>query len=364
MAAAARRLLGPREALVSVAVLGAAPLFAFQAGSFYAHTATTMWLAIAFAAVASWSRDERASWPLLAGVAIGCALLTRPLDAVLFAAALVSLRSARFLALAVAGAVPFVALTLAYNAAQFGSPFTDGYHAYLPAALATYGPDEARPNLSLRYLVDGEQIWNHLDVLRAWLVDWTVPGTALLAALGWVGLRDEAGAAVVRRFSVVVVAVFVGVLLLTMSGYDDGARPRYLSVTLLPVAFLAGPGWRVAVQLLEMRLGIAARRTIAAVVWVLPPLQLGAFLVVRTPQLWVREGLDKAAVTQGIHRGVVVVRATYPTRYARNGPFFDRPVLYVSPPAATSVDEVAAAFPGLPVYEAHEGPTWSVVRMR
>jgi hypothetical protein len=59
-----------------------------------------------------------------------------------------------------------------------------------------------------------------------------------------------------------------------------------------------------------------------------------------------------------------VVRAEYPTRYARNGAFFDRPVLYVSPPATTSVDEVAAAFPGRALYEAREGKAWTVERVR
>ncbi|MGH7295294.1 MAG: hypothetical protein ACRELB_10185, partial [Polyangiaceae bacterium] len=95
MASAARRLLSPKEALLAVALLGGAPLFAFQAASFFSHTAATMWLALAFAAAVAWSLDGGAWRMALAGVAIGCAFLTRPLDAVLFGAALLALRSRR-----------------------------------------------------------------------------------------------------------------------------------------------------------------------------------------------------------------------------------------------------------------------------
>ncbi len=73
-------------------------------------------------------------------------------------------------------------------------------------------------------------------------------------------------------------------------------------------------------------------------------------------------GLYDAVEAAHVEQGVVVVRAEWPTRYARNGPFYDRPVLYVSAPADTSVAEVAALFPGRPVYEATEGRRWKVVR--
>jgi hypothetical protein len=78
----------------------------------------------------------------------------------------------------------------------------------------------------------------------------------------------------------------------------------------------------------------------------------------------VREGLEKTVAADGIREGVVVVRAEYPTRYARNGAFFDRPVLYVSPLATTPVEAIAAAFPGRALYEAREGKQWSVERVR
>jgi hypothetical protein len=60
----------------------------------------------------------------------------------------------------------------------------------------------------------------------------------------------------------------------------------------------------------------------------------------------------------------VVVRAQWPTRFARNGPFFDRPVLYLSAPADMTVDAIAEKYPSRPLYEATEGAPWKVVRRR
>jgi hypothetical protein len=361
MASAARRLLSPRETLLAVALLGGAPLFAFQAATFFSHTAATMWLAIAFAAVLAWSLDGGAWRMVLAGAAIGCAFVTRPLDALLFGAALLSLRNLRAVTLAALAASPFAVLLLLYQRAQFGSPFVDGYTAYEPTFRAIYGAHTAGSPLSPRNLVDGEQLWHHLDILRAFVVDWTVPGTALLALLGWAALRNEARATPARRLAVTLVALFGGSLFVTIGGTDDGARPRYLSIALVPLAWLGARGWTSAKELLSKPLPRAAVRTLGAVIAVLPVIQLGAFLVERTPLLWQREGLQNAVEAQHVE-GVVVVRAEYPTRYARNGPFFDGRALYVSAPPTMTPAEVSAAFPGRPIYEAHEGKQWTLVR--
>ncbi len=367
---AMRPLLGDRDAGVSLALLGAAPLFAFQAASFYSQTALTMWLAAAFAAVCAWTLDGRGWRLVLAGAATGCALMTRPLDAFVFGAALASLRSLRALGLAAVGAAPFVVLHFAYNWAQFGSPLSDGYHAYAPAFRAIYGA-EAVSSISPMHLVDPEQLWHHLDVARAFLLDWTVPGTCLAALLGAFALRGDPQRARLRAFVLTWIALVGGSLLFTYAGYDDGARPRYLSAALLPMALLAGPGWRVGFSALAERVGPRWARAVAVVIAVLPPVQLGSFLVARTPEIWLREGLSKAVEARPIRDGVVIVRATYPTRYTRNGPFFDRPVLYVSAPAPGDVAGVAAAFPGKPIYEARQplcgtraGLPWTIQQVR
>jgi hypothetical protein len=248
----------------------------------------------------------------------------------------------------------------AYQAALFGSPFTDGYTAYEPTFRAIYGARAAAAPLSLKYLVDPEQLWHHFDIVRAFIIDWTAPGTALLALFGWIALADVAHARVARRFATTLLLLFAVTLFLTIGGTDDGARPRYLSTVLLPMAWLAAVGWGAANSMLAQHLGPRTRTTLGVLVWVVSVLQILAFIIARTPVLTQREGLTRATEKLGVE-GVVVVRTEFPTRYARNGPFFDGRVLYVSAPAGMSVGEVAAAFPGRRVYEAiNEGENWTV----
>jgi hypothetical protein len=105
-------------------------------------------------------------------------------------------------------------------------------------------------------------------------------------------------------------------------------------------------------------------RSIAVVAAVLFGLaQLGSFLQERIPKVWLREGLYQEASALHLRDAVVVVRAQYPSRYARNGPFFDG-VLYLSTPPTTTVQEVAAAYPEREIWEAHEGVRWTFTRVR
>jgi hypothetical protein len=369
---AAKTLLEPRHAFITVALLGWSPLFLFNSASFYSHTAATMWLAAGFAALAQWTQDRRAVWLFAIGATLGCTFLTRPLDAVLFGAALLSFRSLRVVAFAVAGALPFFLIHLAYQDAQFGSPLADGYHAYAATFTDLYGKKEGGSQLSPLYAIDPIELYNHLDVLRAFLLDWTVPGTALLAVFGGRRLWGEAKTSGFVRFSVTLIGLFVFVFLFTMAGADDGARPRYLSTPLLPVTFLAGPGWYAARDILRERLGRRTVMAIAVLVGVLPAAMIASFIERRMPKLFMREGLQATVASKGIVAGIVIVRAQYPTRYARNGPFFDDPVLYVSPPAKTTVADVAEAFPAQPLYEAREpqyeswdnDPPWRIERVK
>jgi len=356
-----RAHLGGRAALISVLVMGLSPLFAFQAASYFGHTPTTMWLALSFAATSRWHRTGRDVWAVLGGAAIGGALLTRPADAVFFAAALLVFRSRRLLLATALGAAPFVAAYFAYQAVQFGSPFADGYHAYEPTFQAIYKEGSGHP-IALQYLWDAKQQANHLDQICSLVQDWTVPGSVLVAIVGAVAIGKNHRAHTMRLFVIAIAAIPLAALLVAVADPDDGARPRYLSMTLLAIAFLAGPGWDAASRSLATLLGPQLARAAGAAALVMAPVQLGAFLGHRIQEIWLREGLFQEVQALGIGRGVVVVRAEWPTRYARNGPFFDRPVLYLSADAGTTVAEVAAIYPGLPVYEATEGRTWKITR--
>ena len=359
-----RRLLGPGPALVGLAALGLAPLYAYQAASFYSHSAATMFLAFGFASVAAWSRSQRSVWLMLCGLSIGGAYLTRPIDALLFGVAMVALRSSRALVIAAASAAPFVALNFVYQKAQFGSPFLDGYHVYQPTFEALYGSSTALNPILPSHIWNPVQLWNHLDVYRAFILDWTVPGTALLAIFGAFAIGTDHPARQLRTFSVALIGSYVVALLPTIADVDDGARPRYLSITLVPVAFLAAAGFAPACAALAARFGSGVRTAVVALALLFAPAQLAAFLVGHLPLVWKREGLARSVEQAGLQNAVVVVRAEHPSRYARNGGLFDRSVLYLSAPAATSGDEIAEAFPGRAVWEAREGETWSLTRLR
>ena len=362
-----RRLLGARPALVALIALGLAPLFAFNAASFYAHTATTLFLAIAFAAVAAWTRTSRDGWLVLAGAAIGCAFLTRPIDAILFGLAMVSLRSWRAVIVTATCALPFVVANLVYQNAAFGSYLTDGYHAYEPTFRLLYGADTAANPIGLAHLVSPVQQWNHLDVYRALVVDWTVPGSALVAVFGAFAIGRTDPARPMRNFSLAVIAVYAVALLVMIADPDDGARPRYMSNTLIPLAVLTGAGFAPACAAMRAKFGRKVRTLVVATAILFALGQLAAFLQDRVPKVWKREGLYKVVEAAQLRDGaIVIVRAQYPSRFARNGPMFDGPVLYLSAPPTTTAAAIAAAFPDRAIWEAREGEPWtlSLVRAR
>jgi hypothetical protein len=374
--AAFRRALGEKAAIVGLIALGLAPLFAFHAASYFSHTASSFFLAIAFAAVASWlepahldralgdpERRAKHAWLALCGAALGACFLVRPFDAVLFGVAMLSLRSVPAILVTAATALPFVAASLAFQHAQYGSLLVDGYTLYEPSLGAIYGPRAGGAMLSLGCLVDPLQAWFHIDVLRAFVVDWTVSGTALVALLGAYSIAKEHPARRLRGFCLALMALTVLALAFTKANPDDGARPRYLAPLLVPVAFLAAVGFEPACAGLDARFGRGVRRALVVVTLLLGIGQFAAFLQARYPLVRKHEGLFRAAEAIGLRDAVVVVRAKFPTQYARNGPWFDG-VLYLSVPPTTGVEEVAAAYAGRPVWEAFEEEPWRLVKIR
>ncbi len=360
----ARALVGPRAARVTLLVLGASPLFAVEAATFYSHTATAMWLAAAFAAVSAWTLSRKTAWLPLAGAMIGCAFLTRPVDALLFGAALVALRSWRVLWLVAAGAAPFVVANFAYQAAVFGSPFTDGYQAYEPTFRAIYGAGTAEAPLSFLRIVHPLHQWFHLEVCASFVSPWTMPGAVLVALFGAAAIRPGDRARPMRNVAVAIPLVALVALIPMMAAPDDGPRPRYLTTTLLAVAILAGAGWPSARDAMQERIGLRAARVVGVVAVVTGFVLVGSLVVDRTILVMARSGLYEKLREQGVEQGVVVVRAQWPTRYARNGPFFDRRLLFLAAPPDMSVDSIAEKYPARPVYEATEGSPWKIVRRR
>ncbi len=355
--ATARVAMDERRAFLTTAFLAATPLFAYEAATFLSHTATVLWLSLAILMVTLWSKGKRAVYLVGFGVCVGFLFLTRPLDAVLAGVSLLAFGDIPAVLLAGASAMPFLFGTLWYNKVQFGSPFVDGYRAYLPEFIAVYGVEGS--NLHPMNLVSPQQVWNHFAVFETLFAQWTVPGAALMACLGFVALRrqEKAGdskAAPLVRFLVMLVLVFGGVFLITLANPDDGPRPRYVSALVLPLAFFAAAGWSTAADFVRAQLGARASWVVGVAVWVAPLFLIGAYLERRVPEVVVRGGLAEEVAKEHLSSGVVIVRAEWPTRYARNGVFFDHPPIFLSVAPDVSVADVAARFPGEPIYEAIE----------
>jgi 4-amino-4-deoxy-L-arabinose transferase-like glycosyltransferase len=356
---ACRVVLDERRSFLALAFLAAMPLFAYQAATFLSHVPTLLFGALAMLAVAHWGRSGGDGWLVLFGLSVGCVFLIRPVDGVLLGAALLAFRSLRALLIAGASASPAVALTLWYNKLQFGSPFIDGYEAGKPGFVAIYGESGAYSNISLHHVFAPVEIFHHLAELETFFFQWTVPGAALLACLGWVALRKEQAAgdartAPLQRFFGTMMVLFMVGLVLTFNEPDDSPRPRYLSLVLLPVAFLAAAGWSTAAAFVREKLGTRTAWLVAIAVWIAPVFLIASYLEKRVPEVEVHTGLPKELARQGVHSGVVIVRAEWPTRYARNGMFFDRSPILLSVPANVPAAEVVSRFPGKAVYEAFE----------
>ena len=356
---AARVAFDERRAFLAVAFLAATPLFAYQAATFLSHTPTLLFAALATLAVALWVRSRRDGYLVLFGLCVGCVFIIRPVDGALLGLSLIAFGSLRALVISGGSSMPFVALNLWYNKLQFGSAFTDGYKADIPNFVAIYGESGAASNIHPLHVVSPIQIFNHLGVLETFFTQWTVPGSALVACLGWVALRREQAAgegrtAPLQRFFGVMIALFVAALLMTFNEPDDSPRPRYVSMLVLPLAFLAAAGWSTAVAFVERQLGRSRSWIVAVAIWIAPVFLIASYLERRIPEVKVHTGLFEELTRQGIRSGVVILRAEWPTRYARNGMFFDRSPVLLSVPATVSVAEVAARFPGQAVHEAFE----------
>jgi Dolichyl-phosphate-mannose-protein mannosyltransferase len=357
-----RRVLGARPALIALVALGAAPLFIFDSAAFYSHASTLLCLAIAFAAVTAWSISQRTGWLVVVGFAIGAAFLIRPPDAILFGVAMIAFGSWRAVIVPALCAIPFVAINFWYQDVIFGSPFIDGYAAYTPTFTALYGATTAKYPLSWHHLVSATQWWNHIDIFGQLCLQWTIPGTVIAALFGAFAIDTTDAGARMRRFSIAIVAVFCCALMIMVSDPDDGPHPRYLSATLIPLALLAANGLGPLCDSIRGTFGVLVQRVLVVLAILFGLAQLGSYLQDRIPKQWKREGLYQVAADLP-RDAIVLVRAQYPSRYARNDPFGGG-ATYLSVPPETSADEVASAYPGRPIFEAHEGIPWTIERVR
>ena len=122
------RLYHPRVGIIAAALVGLSPFFAFNAASYFSHTFCGA-LLLGAACVAA--RDDRAPlWvPVSVGLLVGWAVLARYFTGVVCAVPIVfwllrpGVARTRTAGLVVAGGLPWVVISMAYNAALSGSPW-------------------------------------------------------------------------------------------------------------------------------------------------------------------------------------------------------------------------------------------------
>ena len=118
--------LSGSESAAAAAILGACPIFLFQALQPMSDVLATVW---ALAAVLAARRARcGAAWSAAAGIAAGIGVLVRPTSLLVVIPVLAAVPwRKRSLALLAAGAMPAVVVFLAYNRICYGSLFRSGY---------------------------------------------------------------------------------------------------------------------------------------------------------------------------------------------------------------------------------------------
>jgi hypothetical protein len=380
---ATAHVFGPKSGLVAVLLLGVAPIFAINAASFYAHVATLFMGAVYVygllraAAAAPFARaaDGRVAaapfgraaaapgWAAVGGAGLGALFLVRPQDAPTYAlASLAFYRLPRCLFACALAAALVAALSLPYQAAQFGSPWTSGYVAFVPMAKTLFGEKGAvllNPHGPLEPITLWWRLWWFFD-----LAVWLAPGTLALAltyAL-WPKERDAN-----HRF-LILLTLFPSLFVFVLPDFGESYGPRYLFPLLLPVAMAAGAAYP------RVEAWIAAHPTLSgldparACAWGLAAVVLCG--VVRTGiclehahvEIDKRSQLYRQVAGLGLNRAVIVVTAERSTFWARNYADFDAPVVYVSG-WGRSDEEVARLFPDRTAYSARRlggDSEWSI----
>lgn len=357
-----------RTALWAAALVAASPMLILHSGLFLTYVATLAALATAgWAALVAVERSSAAHMTL-AGIALGVALLIRPLDALVVAPLLGTLvlyrartagidgrRIVTWAAIACGATVPALLVTAWYNARTTGSPTQFPNMAADPLNRFGFG---------VRRLVEDEPVIEYrlshaLGALRRnlWAIpSWTLGGPLLLVLAGLGVVRR--GASVERTVLVAIGMAFPAVYFfwwatrLSAVGATNGIGPHYYVPTFLAVGLLAARG---VVDLLD-RTRLPALAVAAALVlvtgWALPDK-----LRTQRDVTGYHRAAD-AALPDDLDNAVVVVEYGRPYLLSRlpfliTDPELDGDVLYAIDRGPRNAD-LARQFPGRAVYRLRE----------
>ena len=184
------------------ALLALSPLFVIQSGTYLPYVFQLL-LGLVAAHLLLTGLRTTSTWRLVgAGAAFGLALFARPFDAVLFALPFLVLvwsreeglrslvgRPTRLVAL---GALPVLAVALAYNAHVMGSPFELPYRATGSRDTFGFGRRGVFDDATVRFR-PGDGLDGMVTNLR-WLATWTFGGVVLIG-LAVHGMRRTSGRA-------------------------------------------------------------------------------------------------------------------------------------------------------------------------
>lgn len=129
------RVFGKQTAVVTLCVLLLSPFFILMSGSHMNHVPTLFFISLFLLLFSCWEDSYLARYALFAGMALGAAVLIRPLTALAFGAAfgcfalptIVVRKDWRAALLGALGFAPLACLMLVYNKLTTGDAFTSGY---------------------------------------------------------------------------------------------------------------------------------------------------------------------------------------------------------------------------------------------
>jgi 4-amino-4-deoxy-L-arabinose transferase-like glycosyltransferase len=341
---------GRRVALLAAGVFALSPLTLFQGGTFLPYLfqlATGLGFAVALLA----GVRRRSPWLLAAaGVAFGVGFFARPFDALLFALPFVAVLAwrvrdprqlARTAGLVAAGAVPVLALDLAYNARTMGNPLALPFTVTGSSDTVGFGQRGVFTDRTFHFGFDDglEALAKNLQ----WFPSWSFGGVVVfgLACLAVVAAARSGWrrAPWVWALAGLAAAVCVGYVFFwspfSMSVRWPGVQtlgPFYHLAVLVPVAILGARGFDLLWQRrgAARRVGVAAALAGVALTAVGLPPKLEANAEVRDDF----RAVDDQVAALGLTSAVLVVPQRghdgflSPVPFLENHPDLDQPVLF------------------------------------
>jgi len=359
----ARRIFGPRTALLTLPLLLVSPYFLFPSATTLAHpTAAFLLMVFVYAALRVHERPEALRWWALAGVALAWAALTRPFSTPFFAApwliwlglAVWRRRGRRALtgaALPCLLGAAALALLLVYQHALSGSAFESGYQTF--SRMHHWGligkALEATPPLP-----SINELMYTLARLNFWLFGW--PASLLLALC----FRRSPGG--LRLFASVALVLLVYGAISAATIHPVG--PVHYAELAVSLVILSASGLDRLIELSRsVWAGARAARYVVTAPAALTFCALVTFLPVYGSNLRASADLtrapDEMLAAKGIDRAVVFIHslpALYVSPYSwayyrrNNSPDLTDPILFVNYLGPEKNKEFMRLFPDRPAF--------------